>query len=258
LPDKYSFSQIEAFSNCPLQYKFNFLLKIPVLPKAPLVFGRTMHNTVRDFMLLSGSQVKVQAGLFADGKENTSSAHKTLADLEIIYKKNWQEEGFASKEEEANYKKKGWQSLKIFFEQLENNGYPDILYLEKSFFIKIGDYIFKGMIDRVDKLPDGSLEIIDYKTGSVPKEFNFDKKKQLLLYQVALEEGLGLKVSKLSYYYFEGGQKKSFTAQPEDMDKLKQGVLSTIGEIEKCVFMPKPSLLCGFCDFRGICEFREK
>jgi DNA helicase-2/ATP-dependent DNA helicase PcrA len=138
----------------------------------------------------------------------------------------------------------------------QKNSEPNILFLEKKFSFKVGEDVIKGTIDRVDELSDGSLEIIDYKTGK-DKALDYSVKRQLILYQIFLEEFLNKKVSALSYYYLESGQKVSFIATDKEITKLRLEIIAEIIEIKKCNFKAKPSPLCKFCDFNSICEFRE-
>ncbi len=114
----------------------------------------------------------------------------------------------------------------------------------------------KGKIDRVDILPDGTCEIIDYKTGSGKDEKDV-KKDQLMIYQIAAEQVLGLKPSKLTFYYLDDNSKVSFLGTDEQISKLKTNIITWIEEIRENNFEPKPSPLCKFCDFRDICEFKE-
>ncbi|QQG52466.1 MAG: UvrD-helicase domain-containing protein [Candidatus Falkowbacteria bacterium] len=260
LPEKFSFSQLAAFATCPLQYKFAFILKIPAASdKASLIFGRVLHNTLYNFLLPILSETKkIQASLFADEKikpkiEDLINAKR----LNVLYQEFWQPDGYQNKEEREAYLQKGRLALNRFFDDYQKNPPAEIIFLEKKFSFKIGADVIKGTMDRVDRLADGSLEIIDYKTGKSKTKLEFKDKRQLILYKIFLEEFLGEKVSQLSYYYLESGEKFSFNATEKEIEKLKSGVLEEIAAIKNRNFAPKPSPMCEFCDFRTICEFRQ-
>jgi DNA helicase-2/ATP-dependent DNA helicase PcrA len=265
LPAKFSFSQLAAYSTCPLQYKFAFILKIPAsTDKASLIFGRVMHNTLYNFLLpfLSGQPVR-QSSLFSAGEGNNEQDQARTAELLnikrllAIYEEFWQADGYQNKEDREKYKIKGREALHKFFADYIAGVVPEILFLEKKFSFRLGEDILKGTIDRVDILADGSLEIIDYKTGKGKSKLEFKDKRQLILYQLFLEEFLGKKVSALSYYYLESGEKLSFTATAKDLTNLRLGVLKEIAAIKERDFAPTPSPMCQFCDFNSICEFRQ-
>ncbi len=260
LPEKFSFSQLAAFSVCPLQYKFAFILKIPApTEKGSLIFGRVMHNTLYNFLLpiLQDKQV-VQSSLFeVDNKKVDVNKLITEKRLLEIYKEFWQNDGYESKADRDKYQKKGQLALKNFWTDYSSNPPGEILFLEKRFSFKIGDNTIKGTIDRVDKLADGTLEIVDYKTGKTKDRFNFEDKRQLILYKLFLEEFLKVKVSQLSYYYLESGEKKSFEATDKEIERLMLEINKEIADIKKRKFVPKPGMMCKFCDFNTICEFRQ-
>jgi RecB family exonuclease len=114
----------------------------------------------------------------------------------------------------------------------------------------------RGVIDRIDEVP-GGIEIVDYKTGSVPKDEKFLDKDQLLIYQAAASEVLGEKPALLSYYYLGANQKMSFIGTDEEISEIKEKIIETVEEIKKSDFLPKPSLFsCKNCDFKDICEHR--
>lgn len=268
LPEKFSFSQLAAFSTCPLQYKYAFVLKIPAsTDKSSLIFGRVLHNTLYNFLLPTlGEWRKMQGDLFAEldsakkkaNKENKSSDLMTEKRLIEIYEDFWQTDGYKDKEERENYKKKGIDALKKFWQSYSANPPRETMFLEKKFSFKIGGEVIKGAIDRIDKLSDGTLEIIDYKTGKTKTKLDFAAKRQLILYQLFIEEFLGAKVGALSYYYLESGEKFTFTATAKDITKLQLEINEEIAAIKKRNFAPTPSPMCEFCDFNSICEFKQR
>ena len=264
LPAKFSFSQLAAFSTCPLQYKFAFILKIPApTEKSSLIFGRVLHNTLYNFLLpVLSERKKIQGDLFGAGEKGRETAELTMKRLLALYEEFWQADGYQDKPTREEYFEKGKKALKDFWADYSLNPPAEILFLEKKFSFKVGEDVIKGTIDRVDQLADGSLEIVDYKTGknkaaAKKGRLDFADKRQLILYQLFLEEYLGVKVSALSFYYLESGEKISFTATEKEIDKLKLEMTTEIAAIKKRQFAPTPSMMCQFCDFNQICEFRE-
>jgi len=264
LPEKFSFSQLAAFSTCPLQYKFAFVLKIPAsTDKASLIFGRVLHNTLYNFLLpVLSERQKMQGDLFGDldkrAAEKSSSNLLNEKRLLEIYEEFWVADGYQDKKEREDYKKKGFESLKKFWAAYNANPPKEVFFLEKRFSFKIAGDVIKGAIDRIDKHADGTLEILDYKTGKTKTKLDFSEKRQLILYQLFIEEFLGVKVSALSYYYLESGEKFTFTATEKEITRLQIEVRDEIAAIKKRDFSPTPSPMCAFCDFNSICEFRQK
>ncbi|MDA3840436.1 MAG: UvrD-helicase domain-containing protein [Patescibacteria group bacterium] len=256
LPKRFSFSQIAAYTNCPYQYRFNFILKIPIDDKQSFIFGRIMHDTLRDLFLPMTDPIVAQQELFETKKANKKKISRK--DLLTLYENNWKNDGYRSKKDREKYYEKGGVILNTLYDDMERDGWPKPAFIEKPFNIKMGGYIVKGAIDRIDHLEDGTVEIIDYKTGAPKEKLDFSDKRQLLLYKIATEEALGLKVSKSSFYYLENNSKISFVAKEKELEKLENLILDTITEIKQSTFPPTPGFLCAWCDFNSICEFRKK
>lgn len=258
LPKEFSFSQLAAFSSCPLQYKFAFILKIPAATdKASLIFGRVMHDSLYNFLLPSLSERSIAQGNLFPLTDEESKKLFSFKRLMELFEEFWQNDGYESKLQREEYKKRGKDSLKLFYNNYVENPPLEVIYLEKRFSFKIKGDVIKGAIDRVDLLEDKTLEIVDYKTGNPKDKLEAKDKKQLILYQLFLEDFLNKKVSKLSYYYLENGEKISFIAKEKEIEKVKLDIVNEISEIKKRNFPPKPSMLCKYCDFNRICEFKQ-
>jgi len=235
------YTHIESFRRCPLQYKYRYVIKIPVPSSAVLGFGDIIHKSMQEFYkrVLKGERL-------------------TKETLLSIYENKWKSNGFMSKSYEADMKKHGEELLNQYFEK----GYDPktkTIAVEQGFKIKITkDITLGGRIDRVDRKPDGILEIIDYKTGAAPKKRDVSEDFQLSLYALAAtDKGLfGEKPEHIivSFYFFEGQERMSGTRSKEQLEKIKDEIITTAEEIGTSVFHPTPGMYCAFCEFRLICE----
>ena len=240
--DCLSYSQIETFDNCPLQYCYRYVKKIPSVKTASLAFGDCMHKTLRDFF----TEVK--------GGSVPSWSH-----LDTIFKNNWQSTGYLSKSEEEKAKKAGERMLKQFYEA--SKPIRPASALEQPFMIKINENLkLRGKIDRVCKA-GGRLEIIDYKTGKEMEQKEVDKSLQMTIYALAaIDKGLyGQKAENitLTFYFLDSGKTKSTTRSSIQLEKAKKEIELKAQQISTGKFPPRPGLLCKFCPYKMICEAWE-
>ncbi|MFA6254439.1 MAG: UvrD-helicase domain-containing protein [Patescibacteria group bacterium] len=265
VPTRFSFTQLRAFESCPYQYRFAHILRVPVRGKAQFSFGKTIHATLQQFFDLVRQRSNVQQvdlfGQAAQSSELRAQGPKvSLDELLAIYENTWIDDWYVSRKEHDEYKQKGRKALTEFYKKIEKD-IPIPKYLERPFNLKLEcedeEYTIKGVIDRIDAL-DGGIEIIDYKTGAGRTKENFtaEDKEQLLIYQLAAEQVLSEKVEKLSFYYVETGNVVSFLGSQKELGSIKKKMICTINEIKKGQFPPKPGMMCGWCDFKNICEFR--
>ncbi len=263
ISDTFSYSQINAYSRCPYQYKLAYLLHLPTKGSASLSFGQTMHNTLLKFYRRLQELNSIQQGsLFSSPAIQQPAAVCTpkLEELVDFYSQCWIEDWYQSKWQREEMHKKGKEILKTFYELAEKSWIIPAN-LESSFKIKIKDFYIKGRMDRIDRLVDGTLEIIDYKTGQSKETLSSDDKNQLLLYQMAVQmlpeyKNLG-KISKLTFYYLNDNSRISFLGSDADLKKMEEKILEIINLIKNGHFKAVPSSrTCAKCDFRDICEFR--
>ncbi len=242
-----SYSQIEAFNNCPLQYKFRYVLRLPTPPSAATSFGETIHKTMRDFYqrLMAGQK-------------------PTKDDLLEILSENWSPVGYPSKAHEEKYKKEGVKILSEFFEKAyDPKNLPAAL--EQVFSVKISPQLkVGGKIDRIDSTKDG-VEIIDYKTGKSSAKKDIGKDLQMTLYALAATDGtlayMGIlpKMPKpeevaVSFYFFDKQEKITSFRKKEDFEAVKQELSKKAEEINQSSLSPTPGLFCDFCEFKLLCE----
>lgn len=171
-----------------------------------------------------------------------------------LFDQNFIDEWYPTTKERDEYREKGRESLKKLHAQILAET-PTVYAIEKGFTLKLGEVVVKGRIDRIDRLAEG-LEIIDYKTGSPKSKLEWDDRRQLVLYAMAVEQSFpdAPPVKKLTYYYLNSNEVVSFEPTDKDKDKLRDLILETCEKIGQSDFAPEPDVMkCKYCDFRDIC-----
>ena len=230
-----SYSQIQTFNICPLHYKLKYILKIPTPPSSSQSFGTSVHSTLRNLYQMGTS------------------------DIETILKNSWISEGYNSKihEEEAFKKAKT-----IIVNYLKESFDPKIaIGLELSFKFNLEGIRLAGRIDRVDKLGEKKIEIVDYKTGdNVPDEKRLANDLQLTFYALAAMEvkdnifNRDPKDVLLSLYFLEKGQKFTTIRTKEQLEEAKEEILKKAEEIEKSDFSCSGISICTKCEYKILCS----
>lgn len=221
--------------------------------------GKAVHNAITLFYHLPIEERTIQ-----NLKEQLKIAWRSEA---MFNKKpplgKWG--GFKTIEEERTYYSEALQMLQIFFKMYE----PDLKIISlptnnlrnsiddyNKLITKLNDSCdISGKFDLVLEDVDGSLHIIDFKTGKKEDVNNF----QLRFYKVLAEEKFKLPVKKATFYYLRTGKKVEFDLTLEDSSKIKEEILSKINDIKNTKkFESKPSKLCKFCLFITFCPANQE
>ena len=235
--DHVTFSMLDTYNTCPLQYAFDYVQKVPKLPSATSTFGQTMHAVMQEFHqeILNGTK-----------------ASKTR--LLELYDQLWSSEGFTDKRIEKRRRQEGRESLEKYFENHAHLANP--LHLEYTFRVPMGKVELRGKFDRIDKVGD-NLRIIDYKTSKPPEGDKLQKDLQLSLYAYAatlLWPETKLPDLTLSIYNFNDSAFHDTTRDEDQLEKILEKVNEEVSGINSHEFQPKVSKMCAYCSFQLICN----
>lgn len=259
IPNAFSFTQLSAFQTCPWQYYLGFVLKIPRPGNYSMSFGRTLHNTLKQFFERFRDRAGDQGSLFGhrDSKSEEILNPMTFEELLALYESQWIDEWYPSDRLKKEYFEKGKTMLRDFYETDEKH-WPVVKYIEKGFRLAISEFMIKGVIDRVDRIEDeqNAVEIIDYKTGSVPPSEKSIDWQQLLLYAYGISEVFGETAKRLTFYYLFENKKFSRPFDSTLIPEIKTKTLLLFQNISSSDFKARAGYYCKFCDYRSICEFR--
>lgn len=234
-----SYSKITTFRQCPLKYKWQYIDYIKVPPTPDLFFGSLIHDVLE--MALKNDP-----------------AVPPVEKLLEYYESKWDSKLFKGDISEKEFREAGIEIIKTFHAS-HKPGLTTILQTEKFFEIYWEGNTIVGKIDRVDKLPTGELEIIDYKTNKkLPNESDFKFDLQLPLYQWAAETIWNdTDKVKLTLHFLRHNKKLS-PQNIKNRKSLQKYILDTIKLIRESDFSPTPSKLCGWCEYLDRCEAGQK
>ncbi len=233
-----SASDIETYRTCPLKYKFARVFRIPSEPTLNQRFGILVHQVLERYH---------QAG-----------PGSSLDELHGLLEAGWRRGGFGSSEEERQLHAKAQVALERYVERVRgDDGQP--VWFEKAFQFRLGAHTLRGRVDRVDRLPDGGYELIDYKTGRPKTALQLREDVQLALYAVGAREAWDVDASRQSYLYVLDDEKVPLPTADVDREWITDTVREVADGILSQGFEPTPSYsACSACDFRIACPAAER
>jgi putative RecB family exonuclease len=247
LPSTLSPSKITSFTNCPLAFRFSVLEHLPEPPSPAALKGTLVHRALEL--------------LFADcprGSRSRSAAQSSL-------NRAWQElhdgeelEGLAlDARETAAFIADARELVSRYFE-LEDPDAVQAVGLEMSLSTDIDGVRVRGIIDRLDELDDGSLVVVDYKTGRAPRnEQSRSRLSGVQMYALLCEAELGKRPALVRLIYLRDRVVISASPTDQAMRGTRQRALGVWAAIERACrqddFRPNPSGLCRYCAFQAYC-----
>ena len=245
-----SFSKFDTYEKCPKQFWYsNVLNALPENQEASALYkGSTFHKIIEE------SAIRQKDGQVDD--------IKTLLD---DLTDRWDSTKYLTSpiQKEEQDRKSLVPALESYQKWTANNP-NEIVELEWRFSTKIGDYKVNGVIDRIEKTPEGEFVVIDYKTGGKNKKVDAQNSLQLNLYAHALKENeeFGKYPAKAIFFYVEKPEGEQLFEYEVDEDKVKE-VLDTLNgfadSIKEKKFDATPQkFTCQWCEYSDICDEAEK
>jgi superfamily I DNA/RNA helicase/RecB family exonuclease len=253
LPSSFSYSQFSQYERCPAQYAFNHVYRIPSSRTvAAFSFGTSAHAAFENF-------TKERRERLARGEPPP-----TRTDLERLFQAEWPAGKFGDQTTEEGYAKRVGTLLDNFWQgELEGIGTAEHEELDFDLTIEPDDgsppFTIHGQIDRIDRLPTGGIEIVDYKTGRIESQKGVDESLQLSIYALAARDALGLGTPEaVTLYFTEAAVRRSTTRTDEQLDDARDDLVVRAERIRSGDFAATPGKPCYFCDYAAICPARAR
>ena len=227
-------SRNTTFTQCPRKYKYRYIDKLPQKDWPFFALGSFVHRVLELWFqhLLDGMEAKIAASLAYAAARKEEAGVKIEPDDLVLAKpmlKSYMKDYLASDIETLSTEKK-------FSFMLEE------------------EFLVRGIIDRVDRLADNKIEIIDYKTTKNPDRLN---PKQLMIYAMAAKKEFGETQNVVASYVLlrHKNRKISYEFVDEALQEGEQELLEQgITIRDETEWEPKPSFLCNYCDYFMQCH----
>ena len=242
--EHWSFSRLTRFESCPLSYKLHYLDKLPSEPGEPLQFGKAIHAVLE----------KLYGEHTLDEKVGGLDVQRALALFQI----EWASAGLVG----TALFREGIEMLERYCTTQGVVDHRSVLAIEKEFRLPIGRGEVLGYIDRIDRVDDTTIEVVDYKTNrQLFAREEVDESLQLGLYELAVRRLYPwVRNVRLSYVMLRHGSVKQITTRTSNELEAVTRYAATIGEAMDTTaeFPARVGPNCVYCDHRRGCgAYRE-
>jgi len=241
-------SRAADFKQCPLMYRYRAIDRLPEPSSAAATLGTLVHAVLEDLFALPAASRSEAAAIemlvprwerMLTDRPEYAALHETEA-------------------AEDQWLGDARERVRTYFE-MENPARiePEGRELLVEFQLEDGP-LLRGIIDRVDVAADGSIRIIDYKSGRSPAPAYGQKERfQMRFYALVVERLRERRPALARLLFLRDGVHIDLRPTDEDMAAIEHEVRAVWRDItaaaERGEFRPKKSKLCGWCSFQALC-----
>jgi putative RecB family exonuclease len=243
-------SRAADFKSCPLLYRFRTIDRIPEAPSRVAVRGTVVHGVLEKLFDLP-------------------SPERTLAAARQLLPEVWQQltvdepevaQLFGEDAEGAELSE--WldsaSDLLGNYFVLEDPSRFEPAAREEKVEVVIDGLRLRGYVDRLDVNAQGDIRVVDYKTGSTPREaFEAKALFQMKFYALVLWRTRGIVPRQLRLMYLADTDTLSYAPDADELVSFERTLKAIWAAIERATqtgdFRPSPSRLCAWCDHQVRC-----
>jgi DNA helicase-2/ATP-dependent DNA helicase PcrA len=168
MPRKIGASALESFEDNPAVYYEQYVLQLIPEESVSISFGTCIHAVLRDIL--------------------TAQQQNEPYDVEALFARHWDGTGYATPAVSEQERQAGLQMVTQYLSRLDSQMRPEKIEEGITLALPTGIRI-TGKIDRIDRLPNGKLRIVDYKTGNKQAKIaDVRENLPLALYTLALAQ----------------------------------------------------------------------
>lgn len=229
-----SFSRIQTYTQCPWKYHLVYNEGWRAGPRAEMAFGASLHKALHLYHL----------------QKNINSS---INDIWVCLDESWINEGYLTTEATLEAYEKAKSILAHYHEQDKKRS-DRVVESEKEFQLALeGGVTFRCTLDSLNQFPDGTYQIIEYKTH--PHGWTEDRIRQdlqMTLYAWAMKKVLHLSSIKLSYHFLSSATIIPTNRTEEQLSQAEKLIYDVADKIRQLRFEPNHKS-CIKCEFQNRC-----
>jgi len=247
LPRTLTPSKVTAFTNCPLAFQYTVIEHRPEPPSPHAVKGTLVHSALEGLFWNYDAPKRTRA---AAGAELERAWNELASDPEFV--------ALGLGAEVASAFLDDARMLIDNYFRIEDPTAVRTIGVELGVELEQDGMRLRGIIDRLDIGPDGSLIVVDYKTGRAPSErFEQGKMGGVQTYALLCERILGRAPAEVRLLHLRDPLVITALPTPQTLRGQERRTSAVWGAIERaCIaedFRPKVGPLCQFCHFKPTC-----
>lgn len=248
-------SRAGDFKQCPLLYRLRVVDRIPETPSPVMVRGTVVHTVLEQLFQLPPAE-RVPATAAALVEPTWHELLEAEPELAAMF------DG-ADPDRLAQWLTSAQELLDSYF-RLEDPSrlHPQSCELRVEAEIapngEAEPVLLRGFIDRLDVAPTGEIRIVDYKTGTAPREVGEARALfQMKFYAVVLWRTRGVVPRQLRLIYLSDQQMLTYTPDEVELARFERTLAAIWAAIMRAArtgdFRPSRSRMCDYCDFQALC-----
>ncbi|MCA1824758.1 MAG: RecB family exonuclease [Mycobacteriales bacterium] len=229
-------SKLAVWLDCPRRYRLTYLDR-PTPAKGPAwahnSFGATVHNALKAWWLLPRSR-------------RTAESAAALVDAA------WIRDGYRDAAQEQSWRARGRAIVRRYVGTLDADVEP--LGVERTVATRTSALALSGRVDRLDDR-DGSLVVVDYKTGRRPLSTDDARGSMALaIYAFAVGRMFRRPVRRVELHHLPTGIVHAWDHTAESIDRqLGRATATALEARDAREFPARPGPMCAWCDFARVC-----
>jgi putative RecB family exonuclease len=241
-------SRAADFMTCPLLYRFRVVDRLPEPPSPAAARGTLVHAVLERLFdePAAGRTPQTARDLLPGQWDRLLAEAPELADM------------FADDAERTTWFGEASQMLDRYF-TLEDPTRLEPQEREMSVHAMLASGLaLRGYIDRLDVAPTGEIRIVDYKTGTSPREeYEARALFQMKFYALALWRAGGAVPRMLQLIYLGNGEIVRYMPDEADLVATERKINALWQAIDRARssgdWRPRPSRLCSWCSHQALC-----